>query len=121
MGGIEKSDSMAKMRKIYESDLPSSNVTMRIKNKLTEQQPIERKSWLSENEDLIKYGSANKMKQKFENDSPDSSRCNSPARLEPGTIMTSKMKKLFEDSQKVAAPQTPTLMNRSLMKSSTIS
>ena len=131
--GIEKSDSMAKVRKIYESDLPSSNarnspsfessnnVTMRIKNKLTEQQPIERKSWLSENEDLIKYGSANKMKQKFENDSPDSSRCNSPARLEPGTIMTSKMKKLFEDNQKVAEPQTPTLMNRSLMKSSTIS
>ena len=128
---VEKSDSMAKIRKTFESESPvsedrespiprSNHVTMRIKNKLTEQQP-ERKSWAFENEELLKYGSTTKMKQRFENDSPDSSRCSSPAKLEPGTIMTNRMKKLFEDKKPEPEPLTPSMKNRGLLKSSTIS
>ena len=129
--GVERSDSMAKIRKAFESESPvsedrespiprSNHVTMRIKNKLAEQQP-ERKSWAFENEELLKYGSTTKMKQRFENDSPDSSRCSSPAKLEPGTIMTNRMKKLFEDKRPEPEPLTPSMKNRGLLKSSTIS
>ena len=129
--GIERSDSMARIRKTFESESPvsedkespvpmSNHVTMRIKNKLTEKQP-ERKSWAFENEELLKYGSTTKMKQRFENDSPDSSRCSSPAKHEPGTIMTNRMKKLFEDNKPEPEPLTPAMRNRGLLKSSTIS
>ena len=99
---------------------PTNTVTMRMKKKLEEQPVAERKSWAYENEEILSYGATSKIKQRFECESPDGSRSNSPAAAaDPGTVMTSKMKKLFEEKKE--CPQSPLQRSRGLMKSSTVS
>jgi len=118
--GVVKSDSMARMKKLFDSptnsgrsspSFESSNrVTMRMKKRFEETPTTERKSWTLENDEIRKSGSTSRMKQRFETDSPTNSRSSSPLlRSEPGTLMTSRMKKLFEES--AGAPKRNSLVN----------
>ena len=97
----------------------SNTVTMRMKKKLEEVPSVDRKSWAYENEEIISYGATSKIKQRFECDSPDGSRSSSPATIDPGSVMTNKMKKLFEEKKEER--KSPIERPRGLLKSSTVS
>ena len=120
--GVVKSDSMARMRKLFDSPTnsgrsspapnfeTSNHVTMRMKKRF-EEAPVERKSWTFENDEIRKSGSTSRMRQRFENDSPSNSRSGSPLlRNEPGTMMTSKMKRVFEENAAAAGPKRNSLV-----------
>ena len=121
---VAKSDSAARIKNVYESLSPSNSrssspfpnyepgniVTARMKKRFEDKTP-DRRSFISDesnsrcnsplafNDDIARSGSTTRMKQMFETASPTNSRSSSPLlRREPGSIITSKIKKRFEET-----------------------
>jgi len=121
---VAKSDSTAQVRNVYESLSPTNSrssspfsnyepgnvVTSRMKKRFEDKTP-DRRSFISDGsnsrcnspliftEEIVRSGSTSRMKQMFESDSPSNSRSSSPLlRREPGSIITSKIKRRFEET-----------------------
>merc|ERR1719228_3016898 len=89
---------------------PGNIVTSRMKKRFEDKTP-DRRSLISDgsnsrcnsplafSDEIVRSGSTSRMKQMFEMDSPSNSRSSSPLlKREPGSIITSKIKKRFEES-----------------------
>jgi len=121
---VTKSDSTARIKSMYESLSPTNSrsnsplpiyepgsiVTSRMKKRFEDKTP-DRRSFISDGsnsrcnsplsftDEVVRSGSTSRMKQMFETESPSNSRSSSPLlRREPGSLLTSKMKKRFEDT-----------------------
>jgi len=101
----------------FQSYDPGSIVTSRMKKRFEDKTP-DRRSLISDgsnsrcnsplafSDEIARSGSTSRIKQMFEAESPSNSRSSSPLlRREPGSIITSKIKKRFEETTEVPRRQ----------------